>query len=241
MAFWSSETIKDKLGTLIEKADGAPPDPSNIDCCAYTLTVGPEVFITPSKPSSDQKGHRKFFLKENEHFQIPTGQFAFLLTEEFVKVPKNAIAFISIKAKKKFKGLINVSGFHVDPGWQGRLIFSVFNAGPNNITLARGEPLFLIWYSDLDRTTDDFKKNTKQDELPTKILDHINSEVYSPVVVKEKIAELEKQVLNVEHRVRLYVVGALIAILLIFTSKTWTAWISTPVEQEEQRQGEPQK
>ena len=51
-------------------------------------------------------------------FTIPPGQFAFLLTEEVVSVPPDALAFISIRAKTKFRGLVNVSGFHVDPGYQ---------------------------------------------------------------------------------------------------------------------------
>ena len=50
---------------------------------------------------------------------IPPGQFAFLLTAETVTMPDNAIAFISIKARLKFNGLINISGFHVDPGYRG--------------------------------------------------------------------------------------------------------------------------
>ena len=62
-------------------------------------------------------------------FRSP-GQFAFLLTDEIVEVPDSAMALISIKAKIKWRGLINVSGFHVDPGFKGRLIFSVYNAGP---------------------------------------------------------------------------------------------------------------
>jgi dCTP deaminase len=73
------------------------------------------------------------------------------LTEEKVKIPFDAIAFISIKARIKFQGLMNASGFHVDPGYEGRLIFSVFNAGPLPIHLRRGQDCFLIWYANLDR------------------------------------------------------------------------------------------
>ncbi|WEV50113.1 hypothetical protein OZX61_12000 (plasmid) [Acinetobacter sp. ESL0695] len=67
-----------------------------------------------------------------------------------MKVPNNALAFISFKAKYKYKGLINVSGFHVDPGWYGKLTFSIYNAGPSDIALEKGDPFALIWYADLD-------------------------------------------------------------------------------------------
>ena len=93
-----------------------------------------------------------------EAFTIPPGQFAFLLTEEVVSVPADALAFISIRAKTKFRGLVDVSGFHVDPGYCGQLTFAVFNAGPVPIHLKRGQPIFLIWYASLDCETV-FKKD----------------------------------------------------------------------------------
>lgn len=66
---------------------------------------------------------KRVLTEKKSQFTIPKGQFALLITEEIVKVPNNALAFISFKAKYKYKGLINVSGFHVDPGWYGKLTF----------------------------------------------------------------------------------------------------------------------
>ena len=88
-------------------------------------------------------------LKEREGFTVPPGQFAFLLTEECVTVRCKEIAFISIRARTKFRGLMNVSGFHVDPGFTGRLTFAVFNAGSASVHLRQGDEIFLIWYADL--------------------------------------------------------------------------------------------
>jgi len=70
-----------------------------------------------------------------EQFVIPPGQFAYLLTEEVVRIPSSAMGFISLKFGVKGPGLINVSGFHVDPGYWGRLVFSVYNAGPSEARL----------------------------------------------------------------------------------------------------------
>ena len=65
-------------------------------------------------------------------------------------MPDTAIAFISIRASIKFKGLINVSGFHVDPGFRGQLRFAVYNAGSSEIDLDQDERVFMIWFADLD-------------------------------------------------------------------------------------------
>nr|WP_211227233.1 hypothetical protein [Saccharospirillum impatiens] len=127
---------------------------------------------------------------------IPRGQFGFILTNEFVKVPGDPIAFISFKASYKFRGLINVSGFHVDPGWEGRLIFSVYNAGPSDITLKLHDNFALIWYSDLDRySSDEFQKKSKQkqESISSGLINNISGGVVSPPRLKADIDALEKK------------------------------------------------
>ena len=142
--FWSGFKLKKNIQTLLpdNKVEG------NIDCASIALTLGSEVYITPSSDTDTKV--KKILTDEDPQFIIPKGQFALLITEEVVKVPSEAIAFISFKAKYKYKGLINVSGFHVDPGWKGRLTFSVYNAGPSDVVLEKGNPFALIWYADLD-------------------------------------------------------------------------------------------
>src|SRR6266853_4211041 len=149
MSFWSGEKIASNLASLF-----TPSDPKRIDCSAYTLTLGPEVFVTTDQRfDDDPERGLKLYLDAGDQCRIPPGQFAFLLTEEVITIPGNAIAFISIRARYKFKGLVNVSGFHVDPGWKGRLIFGVYNAGPSPVVLSRGAEMFLIWFADLDRAS----------------------------------------------------------------------------------------
>jgi dCTP deaminase len=149
VAFWSGETLAERLPALI---DGFEPEA--IDCNAYTLHVGDELYITPERGRTNRPEQVKRQLADGESFTIPPGQFGMLITREAVKVPPNAMAFISIKASVKFWGLINVSGFHVDPGYYGRLVFSVFNASASPVHLERDRPLFLIWYADLDRASE---------------------------------------------------------------------------------------
>src|SRR5258708_16870827 len=115
--FWSGETLGERLKSLIE-----PFAPDRVDCAAYKLSVGPEVYVSPNDQAVEPNSVTVRQLGDGEAFTIPPGQFAFLLTEEIVSVPADALAFISIRAKTKFRGLVNVSGFHVDPGYRGQLI-----------------------------------------------------------------------------------------------------------------------
>jgi len=198
MPFWSGEKLEAELASCITTGGyGA----ENIDCASYTLHVGPEVFITPDhyEPNPSQNTKRKLAI--DEAFNIPSGQFAFLLTEEEVSISDKCIAFISMKASTKFKGLVNVSGFHVDPGYKGRLVFSVFNAGPAPIKLQRGMPLFLMWLADLDRQTTKVKNNKPITELNLKILDPIHGPIFSPQAISESVQSFKSDIKDDVHKI----------------------------------------
>jgi dCTP deaminase len=212
--FWSGETLESRLEQLIFDENEHPiGDPAKVDCSAYTLTIEPEIFITPSKRSEKRKGHQKIRLKDREDFVIPKGQFAFLLTEEYVKIPDNCMAFISLKTRSlKFKGLVNVSGFHVDPGYHGRILYSVFNAGPQDITLHRGQDFAMIWFASLDKASVGnykYKPGLHNKEISTDITGPMNGEVFSPVVIKERLEQLET-------RMQRQTLGVIITIAIVF-------------------------
>lgn len=211
MSFWSGETLEKELASCITTAGyGA----ENIDCASYTLHVGPEVFVTPDHYEPIPSQNTKRTLKEKEAFNIPSGQFAFLLTEEEVSISDKCIAFISMKASTKFKGLVNVSGFHVDPGYKGRLVFSVFNAGPMPIKLQRGMPLFLMWLADLDHQTKKIKSHAPITELELKIIDPIHGPIFSPQAITESIKSFKTDIKDDVHKIETKV-STLIAIVTL--------------------------
>lgn len=185
--FWGGERLKADLGALITDFDL-----NRVDHASYRLRVGPEVYVSPTGEPDDPRNKPKTLLAEGQGFTIPAGQFGFVLTEERVTVPKEAIAFISIRAGYKFRGLVNVSGFHVDPNYEGRLIFSVFNAGPGPVHLSRGEPCFLIWYADLDRPSD-VEKKLGFDSIPSELTGPIAGGLQSFAGLLSKINENDKK------------------------------------------------
>lgn len=109
MAYLGSNSIR-KL--IFEDELISPFREGRIKYGAYELSLGEEIFQTDSSTG------KKEVLKNNgDQVIIKPGQFALLLTDEKLRMPLDKIAFISIKAGIKLKGLINVSGFHVDPGF----------------------------------------------------------------------------------------------------------------------------
>ena len=225
MAFWSGETLALRLESLV-----VPFDRSKIDCAAYTLSVGSEVYVSPDRKVDDPSRHTKRRLLPDEGFAVPPGQFAFLMSSETVRVPSDAIAFISIKAKLKFGGLINISGFHVDPGYKGKLLFSVLNAGPKSLHLSRGQPLFLLWYADLDRSTKQRKSGEGFEGIDSSVLNGISGEILSLQSLSDEITQQKIEVAKASQ-LRKWVIGIVTIIFIKFVIVDFrdgiTNWISS--------------
>ena len=221
--FWSGETLSERLKTLID-----PFIPGRVDCAAYTLSIGPEVYVSPNDQTADPTTVTIRRLNEGEAFTIPPGQFGFLLTEEVVSVPSDALAFISIRAKTKFRGLINVSGFHVDPGYHGQLTFAVFNAGPVPVHLKHGQPTFLIWYAGLDRKTVIKKDGTIHKGIDPAVVTAIAGELQSFAGLSKKIENTDRALSNRVEAVekaqtRCNVIGAIVLTFVIGLILNWLA------------------
>ena len=191
MSLWSGDTLEQRLE---EQRLVQPFSKNQIDCAAYTLRMGREAYVTPDHRASKSSWLKTKILRlnEGEDFVIPAGQFAYLLTEEHVQIPTDAVAFISIKATYKVKGLMNVSGFHVDPGFKGNLIYAVHNAGPSEVRLAQGMDLFLIWYADLDTASEKhFRKTDEQTSISPNIL--VSGEILSLQSLQSEIGKFDKK------------------------------------------------
>ena len=186
-----------------------PFDPARIVNCSYELSMGSEAHIT------GRDSRTKLKIADLEQISIPPGQFAQLLTEESIEVPNDALGLISIKSGLKSRGLVNVSGFHVDPGFSGRLLFSVYNAGPNNIVLSQGSRSFLIWYASLDSPTSDLYNGASANlqSISDDQVMKLQGEVFTPQALADRI-------LNIESRLKTYAwlcsttLAALISVLV---------------------------
>lgn len=144
----------------------------NFNGWQFDLSLGDEVFLT--RRNEPIKLHDK-----QEFVSISSGEFALLITEEEIKMPQDLMAFINVRFSYKQKGLINISGFHVDPCYNGKLIFSVFNAGPNDIILRKSEAVFMIFFCKLTEGLSDFQG---------KINDESNEQHYIAMLEKDENA-----------------------------------------------------
>lgn len=163
-----------------------PIDNSRAMGASFDLSLGDEVYLSG-------KEYPEILSKEQPFVSIPRGQFALLISKEYVKMPKDCLGFISIKFGVKAKGLINVSGFHVDPGRDGKIIFSVFNAGPTDVVLKYGDPVFMIFFYRLeDEVANPYNGTLKETEhLPVEIVTSVKGTSASLADVDKRVRDLE--------------------------------------------------
>src|SRR5262245_29499419 len=161
MTFWASETWTSvtEPGRTLGSTVVSPYDPARIHQGSYELALGDAYCVS-------SLGTTRKFLKEGEQVLIPSGQFALLTTRETVTIPADAVGWISVKSTLKLRGLVNISGFHVDPGFSHRLKFAVYNAGGAPVVLTYGTPVFLLWLARLDRPTEDLYRKTLDPQWP---------------------------------------------------------------------------
>ena len=192
MAFWSGEKLL-KEATAANSKLIVPFSKDQIDCNAYTLRMGIQYYKTADREIKSSETQKRELLGPNDSFLIPSGQFAFLLSRESVSVPIDSMAFISMRLDIKLQGLINVSGFNVDPGYTGKLVYAVYNASPSSIQISENDLLFKIWFCNLDGTLSD--KYTKVssaglNEISSKMIRGMNRETISIQALKEDVESL---------------------------------------------------
>jgi len=180
--FLTDGEIKSKSGDLFIEGF----DSNNAEGASYDMSLGDEVYISGEDCP-------RLLSEACPFVSIPRGQFALLLTKEKLKIPEDYFALISIRMRFKEKGLINVSGFHVDPGFKGKLYFSVFNAGPNDVLLKRNEPIFMIFFYKLAKPVEKpcSSERNNIEYLPISIVSQLKGKSASLYDVDKKVSELK--------------------------------------------------
>lgn len=202
--FLTDTELKEQMARLLpdttfdkERASGA----------SYDLTLGQEVYISGRE-------YPDLLSDTNPFVSLPRGQFALLMTKEYVTMPEDHFGLISIKFWKKAQGLINISGFHVDPGFEGNIVFSVFNAGPSDVLLEHGEPMFMIFFYKLQHPAKRYEgKMQRQKRLPTDLVTSLKGTAASLSDVDKRVGRLE-MFAWVFLAVLLTLLGAIIAVAI---------------------------
>jgi dCTP deaminase len=200
----------DNLKTFVQENEiiSAPKDAPKthvgdlFDNICYELTVGGEIYISSlENPLS---------LKDRQSVTIKPGDYAMIITAETLRFPLTKMGLVSMKFRYTGYGLINVSGFHVDPGFKGNFIFTVFNAGPASVTVRRLEPMFMLFIVDMSSEVEEYKgDHQEQTNIPTEMMTALAGPSVSLKDLVDRVSILESY-----NKVFLGLAGGLIAALI---------------------------
>jgi hypothetical protein len=89
-------------------------------------------------------------LNENDVFTIAPGAYVGVVSRENFNFPLNVLSTIGTKRRFSYEGLILLTGNLVEPGYQGHLLFTVFNASNKPAFLQFEEKLCTLVFHQID-------------------------------------------------------------------------------------------
>jgi len=212
LSFISKNEIRKRLDQLFKKGIFDEKFFSKSGA-SYDLRLGEEAFVTPRK--------MPWQLRNGQTLNIEPGQFAVLTTEEYLEMPRDLIGLITVRFRYKSKGLVNISGFHVDPGFDGHLVFSVYNTGPATVTLRRGEPVFSIFFAKIDPPADYGKGvYSKQKSIPIDIIETLAGARIPSLQVLEKKVDRNWTTLKIYGTILIGLFVALVSAVIAILSRS---------------------
>ncbi len=86
-----------------------------------------------------------------ESLVIDPGSYAGIISLEKIALPKKVVAQIGAKRKSSYEGLILLTGSIIDPGYEGHLLFGLYNASTNKVVIAHRRKICTIVFFELDK------------------------------------------------------------------------------------------
>ena len=101
-------------------------DESSLQAATYDVRAGRYGIIG---------GQGKELDLEDSSLVIDPGSYAGLISLEKIKLPTNVLAIIGSKRKFSYEGIILLTGSVVDPGYEGHLLFGLYNASTKKVVI----------------------------------------------------------------------------------------------------------
>ena len=191
VGFLGKQELEANWDMIFPRVDCAPEvdKPSEADWgknpASIDLHLGPEHFTT-------ELGSTKRLTPDRPLVTVARGHFALLMTREHIEMPSNVLGFITMRYGYKRQGIINVSGFHVDPGFRGHLIYAVYNAGPSDLQFKLDDAVFSIFFSRLASTPSEKLIREPQESISRDSVNDLSGGRSSSIVaVEARVAQLE--------------------------------------------------
>lgn len=194
----SDKEINDYVsrGLLIEKDTFSV---SSLEASSYDLRVGSKGIIGGEGVEVD--------LIQNKTLEIPPGAYAGIVSYEKMNFPRNICARLGSKRALSYDGIILLSGSIVDPGYEGHLLFGLYNASQKKVHIRYGRKVCNIVFERLSIEPNkevQSEPNLLIGSFPDAFLDKMaNMDVLPWMQISERVKQIEnitKDIIDLKAR-----------------------------------------
>lgn len=184
--------IRDRGDTLI-----TPFDDSRVRGSSYDVSAGRTIILALSEREG---GYQYIDLEHKGQQVIPPGHTAILQSREFLTIPQNIKARISLKAGYATR-MIFFAGGIIDPGFEGRLWLPIANLSTQELVLGYDDRMFRIEFTALG---DDAQIISEPAPNKPTLPALPNEPVYDVADLSRRLLDLSDRFSGVEEQARSY-------------------------------------
>ncbi len=167
----------------------------NVEGIKYDLRISNKL-LSGTYPNSINIEKLNYEIKER--LSVAPGELVFLLTEEILCLPDNMMATIISKRKMNHEGVLVLGGSIVDPLYNGRLLFGLYNFSSESFPVLPGRKIISIMlYKIDDSELGEFPKpEARIDYFPDELLK--NMKKYKPTSNQNILNEMKGIKIEIE-------------------------------------------
>lgn len=172
--------------------------PSSLEASSYDVRVGAKGVIGGEGVEIDLR---------KETMELGPGAYGGIISFEKLALPENVCARIGSKRALAYEGVILLTGTIVDPGYEGHLLFGVFNASQRRVMVRYNKKLCNIVFERLAKPPERLAPadpNLKIGNFPDAFLDRMaNMEVLPWMQISERVKQIEtitKDIIDLKAR-----------------------------------------
>ena len=134
--------------------------------------------------------------KQGVDLVVSPGEMVFVMSKERLNLPGNIFSQLSTRRKMTEFGIITLGGLAIDPGYNGKLLFGLYNISSENFKLVPNAKLAGAVFYELenDELLPDYIPPKAIDEYPSTLIEKVKK--YQPIgitTLEDSIREIERQ------------------------------------------------
>src|SRR2546429_481970 len=171
---------------------------SSLEASSYDIRVGTKGVIGGDGVEIDLR---------KDAMELGPGAYGGIISYEKLWLPDNVCARIGSKRALSYEGVILLTGTTVDPGYEGHLLFGVYNASQRKVLIRFNKKLCNIVFERLGKPPERLAPSDpslKVGNFPDAFLDRMaNMEVFPWMQISERVKQIEtitKDILDLKAR-----------------------------------------